>query len=551
MRGRTGGGRTIGRGAESEALARVFTSCLEGTPRTVVITGEAGIGKSRLVDDFLAGLPADTLVAQGECLSPHVAVPPLAPIRRMLRSVHEALGADAFRAAVGGGAGTVDTLMGFGEAEPNAVAPPSMSRLSEAIATLLRTVSRERPVVLVLHDMHWADEGTLGLALSLVGMLEGCPIMTVLTRRTADGAGPSQLRALLAEIDQSHRVTRIELERLDRAQVAELVAALGLASDSTEELDLLYERSGGVPLFVEELAGRTAGDLPASVSEMALVRYESLSASARRFVECLAVGTPHLKHDLVCRALDAPVAEVDAAAREALDSGLITTNGSDYAFRHPLLGEAVYHHLAPGPRRHWHARFADALGRGTRPDPVVIANHLIAADVVPDAAVAALAAMGQCRAEFAFARAARFGDYVLSVWDDLPAPDASWPTRWELLAEVGTDWVRAGEVDAAMPVFERAVAACPPEERHGHERLAALIAAQLPAASRLPAGALTVREREVLTLLGLGLSNREIGARLFISHKTVSVHVSAILAKLHVSSRTQAAVWAERAADAS
>ncbi len=458
----------VGRTSELRGLADALASCRSGIPRTVVVTGEAGIGKTRLVSEFVAGLPDGVAVAQTNCLDGPRAATPLAPVRRLLARLADRLGPAELLTAAGPAAAVLEGLLAGGA--PTAAA--SSEQLSEVLERTLRSLSRDRPLVLVLHDLHRADESTLALARSLVGELDGCQLMLLLTRRD-EASGSPALRALLNEIELSHGVIRLDLERLGSEEVGQMVGELLDRPVSDAELAAIVARSEGVPLFVEELAGLPTDELPGSVREMVLARRRTLPPPARHLVDCLTVGGQSVDHQVLETVASASVPDLPTAIRAVIDAGLVKVSGSGYAFRHSLFQETLYAGLMPADRLRWHGAFATAFGDRSPSESALAAQHWIAAGEPGAAAAASLVAAAACRADAAFDSAARFGEYVDTHWPELPdGPAALGLTRWQLRIQIADDWIRAGVTDAARRHLHRARYDLPPGNRRERARLA-------------------------------------------------------------------------------
>ena len=252
--------RMIGRRAELDTLLEAFDDGVTGHPRTVIVRGEAGIGKTRLVQEFLAeasgrarrGLPL--VVAIGQCVDLGPIGAPFGPIRRVLRDLHAAVGTDGLREAAGSPA-VIATLAALvpGIADDAVAGEERPGEFAEAIEVLLESLSGDRHVVVVIEDLQWADAATLALLKTLASTLRGRHLTIVATYRSDDIDRFHPLKPVLAELDRTRTIIRVEVGRLSPEEVAEQVAQLATADRDLRDVDELADRSGGIPFLVEEL----------------------------------------------------------------------------------------------------------------------------------------------------------------------------------------------------------------------------------------------------------------------------------------------------------
>ncbi|WP_353829306.1 AAA family ATPase, partial [Agromyces sp. SYSU T0242] len=184
----------VGRDAELEWLAGLLDSVRAGSPATAVIGGEAGIGKSRLVGDFVQTLGPGVRVVRGQCVDLGDVAAPYAPVKGALRQLVAQVGAERALEAVGPGRAALVALLpelaaSGGEPVGEVVITPGgagSGQLHEAVAVLLETLSRDEPIVLVIEDLHWVDAATLVLLRFLLRSLGTGRLLMVLTYRTDD-----------------------------------------------------------------------------------------------------------------------------------------------------------------------------------------------------------------------------------------------------------------------------------------------------------------------------------------------------------------------------
>jgi len=495
----------IGRDAELAWLDGLLGEAEAGMPRTVVVGGEAGIGKSRLIREFAARVgsvagaadPATSArVIVGQCVDLGTVAAPYAPIKAALRSLVADIGAERALDTVGPGRAAFVALLpelaesgGAGEPVPAVAGGPGASgQLHEAVAVLLETVSRERPVVLVVEDLHWIDPASLGLLRFLVRALTASRVMLLLSYRSEDVTRGHPLRPFLAELERDRWVDRRELSRLSRDEVRELAASLAGSSPDEALLDTLFRRSDGVPFFVEEVVGLDGctdeGQLPDTLRDLLLARYERLSDEAQQLLRLIATGGVRVGHPLLTRVFRGGDDELDEAAREAVLGGVLVVDGEDYGFRHALVREAILADILPGERARFHARYAEAYealaAAGSRRLAAEISYHWLGANDAMRAFPATVQAMREARAASAFASAAQLGERALALWDVVDGATSGGPdgergagggaaeiagmSRTELMGRTASHHRNAGENDRSLAVIKAALAECPRDD---------------------------------------------------------------------------------------
>ena len=456
----------IGRESElSELRLALDEARTASVPRIVVVGGEAGIGKSRLIDDFLGELGGSTVVARGQCVEFGTVGIPYAPLVGVLRDLVAAVGSDAVFEAAAGGAGTLRTLV---EARTPVDRDERLGveRLDEVVTTILETLSATRDVVVVIEDIHWADPATLDVLRFLVRMLRSGRLLIVASYRSDDVTRGHPLRALLGEFERARHVSRILLGRLDAGQVrAQLEGLLG-SVPSADRTRSVFERSEGVPFFVEELACCAEdGSVPTTLRELLLARYESLSVEARRLARTLAAGGGPVDHGILAEVAQLPGAELETTLREAIDAGVIVVAGRGYDFRHALVREAVADELLPGESADVHARYARVLETqpveptGLAARSVLVSAHWFEAHDLDQAFRTSLEGMRLSRSAFAYASAAQLGERALGLWTRVADPETTaGMSHVELLDLVARSWRGAGEMARALATIDQALA---------------------------------------------------------------------------------------------
>ncbi|MFB6611308.1 AAA family ATPase [Agromyces sp. NPDC056379] len=471
----------VGRDADLARLNERLDEVRAGAPFTVVIGGEAGIGKTRLVREFERGLPSDVRLLAGQCVDLGSVAAPYAPVKAALRTLIADVGPERVLEAAGPGrpalAALLPELTASDPAAAATAAPAGVGaatgQLHEGIAVLLETFSRERPIVFAIEDLHWVDAATLALLRFLMRALGSSRVLTVLTYRSEDVTRGHPLRTFLTEAERDRWVERRDLSRLTRTQVRKLTKSLVGESPTDAVIDTVFRRSDGVPFFIEELVGldgcRDESDLPDTLRELLLARYERLSESAQALLRVVSVGGVRISHALLEAVFDGSAGDLEAAARESVLAGVLTVDGDDYAFRHALVREAILADLLPGERARFHARYAEAYEAaavaGTRRLAAEISFHWLGAHDATRAFPATIHAMREARAAAAYATAAQLGERALGLWDVVPdAERSAGMTKLELMGRTASHLRNAGEGERSLTLVKAALAECPRDD---------------------------------------------------------------------------------------
>jgi DNA-binding CsgD family transcriptional regulator len=432
----------VGRDAELAALGEA----LRRPPSTVLIGGEAGGGKSRLVSAFAETKADAARVISGGCVE--LGGLPYAPFTAALRQLVRDIGADTVTGLLPGGVpGELSRLLpDLGR--PDADADPEMARarLFEQVLTLLeRLADAERhPVVLIIEDAHWADPSSRDLLSYLIrNQQTAAASMIIVTHRTDELHRTHPLRPVLAELDRLSWVHRLDLPRLRYRDVAAQIRAIAGGEPADRLVAEIYRRSVGNPLFVEALLAHDGGDLPESLADLLLTRVRQLPEQSQEVLRVAAAGGDRVDHTLL-----ATVAGIDdtasaRAVRPAVAANLLVVDGDGYAFRHALIREAVYAELLPGERLTLHTRYGEVLDD----DPAAlqeVAHHWYAARDFHRALPAAWRAATDAARSLAHAEQLGMLRRVLDLWNRIP--DAA--------VRIGTD--RLSVLEMAVDAADRA-----------------------------------------------------------------------------------------------
>jgi ATP/maltotriose-dependent transcriptional regulator MalT len=474
----------VGRRAELGRLGEAFRRADGGQPSVVLVAGEAGVGKSRLMAEFVARVAAaDGRALTGGCLDLGGGGPPYAPFAEALRTYVRRLDLDARPAAFGPSTGALvrlvpDLRASAVPADPVAAgADPSggQAQVFDALIGALEHLSSERPLALIVEDIHWADGSTRDAVRFLVRNFDTQRVALVATYRSDDLHRRHPLMPLLSELERSDRVERLELSRFDRAELAAQLEGI-LGQPATAELvDTLLMRSNGLPFYVEELmAGQDDGgsSLPATLRDILELRLAALSDASLAVVRAAAVVGGLVPHDRLAAVMEIDDRALVAALGEAVGAGILLPadgpEGPTYEFRHALLREAAFDELLPAERVRLDLRLADHL------------DALLETLPAPDASVASAAAVHAYEAH------------------DLPRALSSAVRAVQALVAATAYREALGHAERALELWARVVDAT---ERAGmdHAALVAL-ASQIAASTNQPERAVTLGREAVVEL---------------------------------------------------
>jgi DNA-binding CsgD family transcriptional regulator/tetratricopeptide (TPR) repeat protein len=461
----------VGRDAEAAQLWAALERAAGGRPAIVLVAGEAGVGKTRLVTDLVGRSGELGAVAlTGGCLDVGDGVLAYAPLVEALRPLVGLLDAAELERVLGGARGELARLvpeLGPAAAPRPAEAPLAPTRLFELLLGVLHRLAERGPVLLVVEDLHWADQSTRDLLGFLVRNLRGGVAM-VLTYRSDELHRRHPLRPFLAELERSGRTERLELERLGRRELAELLSGILEEPAPPALVGDVLARSEGNPFFAEELlaAHRDGTRLPLALRDLVLARVETLSEPAQRVLEVAAVAGTRVDHELLATVVGQDAEELVWLLREAVTRHVLGVDESSatYVFRHALVQEAIYDDLLPVQRGPLHAAYARALERriaqrgaaagsgGTAVEQGQLAYHWYAAHDLGQALLASVQAGQAAEAASALAEAVEHYERALALWDQ--APEAA--TRSPL--DRGTLLHRAAEAANLAGYDDRAIA---------------------------------------------------------------------------------------------
>lgn len=364
--------RFIGRRSELERLQAALTQSRAGEPRFLLITGEAGIGKTRLVEEAGQGArQSGDEVLIGGCISVSEGAAPLAPFVEALRGLDRRLSSAELEAIVGPAREAIGVLLpGIDLGQQHDVSAvmhgSAQARLFEHVLGVLTRLSRRAPVLVVIEDIHWADRSTLDLLRFLSRNLRGAEVALVATYRSDEPVRDPRLRGLLAELERSGRVERVDLGRFNRGELAEQLQGILGSPARTELVDRIHRLSDGNAFHAEELmAAESEGRaLPETLEEVLLARIDEVSKAGRALLRIASVTGAHTTERLLLALADSDDRSVGEALHELLEQNFLLRgerNADVIGFRHALLQEAVYRQLLPSERARLHERCARFL----------------------------------------------------------------------------------------------------------------------------------------------------------------------------------------------
>ena len=466
----------VGRDDELAALRELSVGACAGRPAVVAVLGEAGIGKTRLVDELTRELAGGSvLVARGHCVPGAARGLPLASIRGVVEDLARCLGSRLDRLS-----GSADMVSLLAAAVDPAAATPvgSQPELFEGVARLLRDVARACRLVVVVEDVHWADATSRDLLEYVGRSLRDEQLLLLVTARTGDPDYES-CRSFVAGLTALRHGHRLQLRRLTDAQVGEQVAGLrGRRERAPTDLARIVAVSEGVPLLVEEVIDADLDDLGSLADALVGHRVARMQAPARTVVETAAVAVlESTPHQLAC-ATPLPTEEFDAAFAQAVDGGVLVRHHGRVGFRHALLREATLARLLPNAETAMHAAWSRVVG----PHPsdhattVAAAYHRREAGDAAGALEAYVAAARMARAVSAYTEEAQMMKLAADLWPAVPdAAERTGTTLSDVYSAAA--WAvhqTLSDVEEGQRLVDLAIAALP-SDASAHDRAMATL----------------------------------------------------------------------------
>jgi DNA-binding CsgD family transcriptional regulator len=432
----------VGREGELSHLV----GALGGDARLVLVTGDAGVGKTRLVTEGMTrAAAAGTVLVRGECL-PVAGMLPLLPVASALGELAELDGGRLIEAALGAAPGFVRAEVArlvpqLGSDGGRGLDEPGegwrRERLFAAVAQLLAAVvaGSETGAGVVVEDVHWADTETLDFLTFLGGAGRPGGVRVVVTCRSDEAPLAPQVAGWLAQARGAAATEEITLGPLSRPDVAGQAAAMAGQAVPPTLVDELFARAEGNPFFTEQLlaaalaSGPAGGGpqipvaLPTRLAGLLAARAGRCGGEARAALDALAVAGRPLDEDLLGAVTGLEPEVVRRGLRELAAARLLddTTPGGGHRLRHALLGEAVTAALLPSERAMLHERTAQALAdAGDEALAGETAGHWQAAGRPVEELPARVSAAGAAERVFGYAEAAAHWRRAIELWPEVP-----------------------------------------------------------------------------------------------------------------------------------
>jgi DNA-binding CsgD family transcriptional regulator len=471
----------VGREAELAEIQAVWQEVCANQSAGVVLSGEAGIGKTRLVTEWMERTAGDEpVVLFGMCVRMTSGGLPYGPLLEALRRLLQDRSVATLAELLGPGHADLDELLHIDGSQLTGTTtdPPgrhNRSRLYEGFLALLTRLARDAPVLLVIEDIHWAEQSTLDLLLFLTATLRRERVLVVLTYRDEQLAG-GPLPPTLLELFRRPTMTHLSLGPLDLPELTALLQSLAARPMSAETVRRIAELSGGNAFFAQELLAtqriEDTGRLPSHVRDVVLLRVAALSGNAQQVVRCAAVAGRRISHALLSAVSELPEPDLLDALRELVGSHvLLGQPDGSYRFRHALTQEAVYTDLLPGERRARHAMVATALsgspelGGGQRSTVTALIAHHWAAAGDPEMALAAAVTAGRAAMDIqGFSEGLQHFRRALAMWPDATDAGPAGTDRPELLAAAARCAYQADEDTDAVQLVEQAIRELPADQ---------------------------------------------------------------------------------------
>lgn len=439
-------GPMVGRSTELDALSSALDDARLGRTNVALIGGEAGIGKTRLVEELLAHADGVTTLVGG-CVDLGDDALPFAPFAVALREPMRAAGVDDLVSLAGG-------------------ASHDRRKLYEAVADLLEHEGERAPIILVLEDLQWADRSTRELVTFLAKALHGVPMLLVGTYRSDELHRHHPLRPFLAEL--SRTALRVDIAPLSVTAVGDLLNVLLGRTATDDEVQNFFERSDGNPFLLQELSSCSDGRvLPQSLRDVMLMRVDRLDPTTRSVLNAAALVGNEVGHPLLAVvAHDGGIDDqsLDDALRQLVDAAmLVAQDDLAYRFRHSLLREYVHSDLMPGEHSRIHSSIAQALTDtpqlgDPQQVPLEIAHHWRAAHNLPKALPAAYDAAFAAGRIQAYAEQLRMFERVLELWPVVPDANKLLNTdEYSVLVAAAEAATRADEHERFLALTDRAI----------------------------------------------------------------------------------------------
>src|SRR5579863_2115547 len=470
---RMSAGRMVGRDGELSRLLTLLDDAEAGRSVVALVSGDAGVGKSRLISEAvaLAGGRGFTVLS-GHCAELGDSVPYL-PMADALRGAAQSSGVrDALSSRP-----ALNRLLPEGtdvQREDEDRSGLARQQMLGGVLGLLTELAAAAPVLLVLEDLHWADASTRDLVTFLSRMLHRERVAIIGSYRSDDLHRRHPLRPVVAELQRLPSVISVDLAPLDPSALAEHLTATAPGRIDATVLNDIVARAEGNAYYAEELLAASVGpvapaghgphdrgSLPAGLAALLLSRVEQLSDAAQQVLRAAAVAGRKADDELVQAASGLEAGDYEAAVREAVTHQMLVPDGTEgYVFRHALLREAVYGDLLPGERTRLHATMSALLADEHRLEmpgtAAELAQHCLASHDIPGAFAASVRAGEEAERLGAPAEAHRHYDHALMLWERVAEPEKTADmARAKLGLKSATNAADSGDYERAVHLLRR------------------------------------------------------------------------------------------------
>ncbi len=482
MIGSTDAGRSatlpfVGREREREALDTRWKRAASGNGGTVLLSGEAGIGKTRLAGELArAAETQGARVYHGTTSYPEAA--PYQSVLEALRAALPVLRAQPADALTLGVVSHILPELHSGAAslpEISTLAPEgAAARLNQSLASIVETLAAARPLLLIFEDLHWAGDATIDALFAIARRIDHLPVLLVVSYRGEEVGATHPLRTFADTLGAERRTTEIELERFSREEIAELVGQIhSLATHGGSFVERLCEFSEGNALFVNEAIAHALESGPDAalslegIENLVAARTARLGKHAREVAEVAAVTGEGCSIAVVREMTQLSAAQMFEAFNELLDRRIMRETAIphryDYAFTHHLLGVSIYGRADPAKRTHMHARVARALeARGVTREGTAreLARQYDLGNLLPEAARWFAVAAREAAAVYAYDDAVHLATSAIERCREKEAVVEALLLREESNARRGRADAQIADLDRLEALAERGELRC-------------------------------------------------------------------------------------------
>jgi len=490
---RIGRGRMAGRENELQRARTLWGRALTGKGQTLLLSGEAGIGKTRLARELIAQAKlSGAQVLQGQ--NDAQVAQPLGAFKQTLRVSMQG-GIDWWRDLPEPVVADLLTLAPeYQQHFPEMTIPVAhdtaheQQHLFESLAVYFSMLCDQSPLLMVMEDLQWADSGTLYLLRYLVGQMRERPIMFLLTFREVEAPETSPLQEVLLDFRRQQLADEIFLSRLNLEQTRAMLEAF-LSEDLAPALvDEIYEVTEGNPFYIEELCkglvakgrliykddrwqvrGKETLEVPKNVRIAIQGRIRAMTPETQRVLEAAAVRGPHFEYGLLRSVEPLDEAQLHEALRSAEQAQIIqelpTENGQRFGFTHSLIPAAILEGVPIPRRRSLHAQIAPMLEASTPTDYETLASQYQAAGVKDKAIEYLLRAGERAQGLYASREAIQHYSQALELQVDRKEEEAAART----LLRMGLVYSADFQFDEAQQAYEQAFDLWEEARRHAGE----------------------------------------------------------------------------------